>query len=617
MSVSQSLTLTEVSHNNTANTSQVRILWASTQTGDSWNGYTRTAKYYVSINGGAEKEYSVSYTLPQNATKTIVDATITVTHKSDGSGSVSVRTWMDTGISAGIVTKTQSLTLTTIPRASTIDYLSCATKYFTGKLTYKYTPKNSGFYNRCNISIKIDEEYIAVKSVYLGKQSASQKTATVTFVEDELSTIYNELPKTTKGTLRFTFRTYSDSGYSTQIGDASYKEISLNIPDIDATKPTVTMTLSPVTSLDSPFNALYIKGRSKVKASFSNGEGKYGADIVSYEMRVNGKSYGSPYTSGYLSSSGSVTVKGIVTDSRGFSREYEQSITVISYDGPKILPASDESGIVCARCDGDGNLTESGTWLKIKAKRSYSTVTSDGDQNNFCSIRYRFVPEGSKFTGDEGWVTLLEGSDTSTDSVNETLSGVVSSAEKAYVVQVGVIDSIGESNAVQFMIPTDFITIDVPEKHNGKKIGMFRYAPDTGEDGLYLGMPIFGVYEDCVTETGVSYIDDNDTNKGYWRYRKWKSGALDMSGFIQVFPTTDTAQGTEKGYWSSLIEVDLPFSVETFQYTGASASNFILFANASMNGDNKIRFRLFRFSDYGSLSESGVYIRIMANGKYK
>ena len=120
MAVSQSLTLTQVSQNQASNSSVVRILWKSSQTGDSWNGYTRTAKYYVSINGGAEEEYSVSYTLPKASTKTIVDVSIAVKHTSTGAGSIKVRTWMDTNISAGVVTKSASLTLTPIALKSTL-----------------------------------------------------------------------------------------------------------------------------------------------------------------------------------------------------------------------------------------------------------------------------------------------------------------------------------------------------------------------------------------------------------------------------------------------------------------------------------------------------------------
>lgn len=273
MAVSQSLTLTESNAVISSNTSKVRILWKSTQTGESWNGYTRTAKYYVSINGGAEKEYMVSYTLPQNSTATIADTTITVSHKSDGSGTVKVRTWMDTGISAGVVEQTKTLTLATIPRASSMDALSCSTAYFNDTMTYKYTPKSASFYNRCNIALNLDGVYTAVKTINLGQKAASQQTATVTLSESELSTIYNKLPSAKKGTLRFTFRTYSDSGYSTQVGEAGYKEVTLYIPNIDATQPTATMSVTPVSSLASPFNTLYIKGKAKVTVNLTGGEG--------------------------------------------------------------------------------------------------------------------------------------------------------------------------------------------------------------------------------------------------------------------------------------------------------------------------------------------------------
>ena len=335
MAVSQSLTLTESNVVISSNTSKVRILWKSTQSGESWNGYTKTAKYYISINGGAEKEYSVSYTLPQNTTATIVDTTITVNHNTDGTGSVKVRTWMDTGISAGVVTQTKTITLTTIARASTIDALSCNTAYFTGTMTYKYTPKSASYYNRCNISLNLDGEYIAVKSINLGQKAASQQTATVALASDELSTIYNKLPSAKKGKLRFTFRTYSDSGYSTQVGDAPYKEITLTIPNDTTTQPTVTMTLSPVSDFTSS-SAVYVKGLSKVKASFSSGAGKYGASIASYKLTVSGKDYASPYTSDYLTTAGSITVKGTVTDSRGYSRSYSKTITVINYTKPSL-----------------------------------------------------------------------------------------------------------------------------------------------------------------------------------------------------------------------------------------------------------------------------------------
>lgn len=699
------------------NTSKVTasLMYKRNNTGFTTKG---TGSFSITIDG--KKYTSNKYlTITENEWVTAITATKTVDHDSNGkktlsisaSGSIPETTLTSTSVSL-------SEALYTIPRASTIDSLTGSNAYFNGELTYRYTPKSSSFYNRCNISLNLDGEYIAVKTINLGKKSASQQTATVTLSESELSTVYKRLPEATKGTLRFTLRTYSDAEYSKQIGDAGYKEITLTIPNDTTTQPSATMTLSPVNSLPSPFSSLYINGRTKVDANFTNGEGKYGAHIVSYKMSVGGKSYGSPYTSGYLTSSGSVTVKGTVTDSRGFSRTYTQTIAVIPYSDPKILPASGEKGIICARCDSAGNLSESGKYLKIKATRSYSKVTSADVQKNHCTVRYRCVAEGNQFSGDDGWVTLLAGSDTSTNTVNKTISGVVSSTETAYVVQVGVIDDMGASDVVQFIIPTDFVTIDIPEDHKGRRIGIFRYAQETENDGVYVGLPIFGgsvdslklgtclvatesapldlndiktpgcyyspgadyskymsnspyttggfalevrelqsknyvrqtmsygrttfirhwnnsewsdwlrymVTEeasgsaaDFVTEIGVWNIDDSDTDKGYWRYRKWKSGAVDMNGLIKVTPVNEGTLGTAGVYYSQAININLPFEVTNFQFTGSCAAYHCFVGNCnSVDGNYKqIRLRLYRFTDFASLADYNVYVRIVASGKLK
>lgn len=412
-----------------------------------------TGSFSITIDG--TKYTSNKYiTITENEWVTAITASKTVTHDSNGKKTLSISasgSIPDTTLTSTSVSFSEALY--TIPRASTLDSLTGSNAYFNGAMTYRYTPKSSSFYNRCNISLNLDGEYIAVKTINLGKKSASQQTATVTLSESELSTVYKKLPETTKGTLRFTLRTYSDAEYSKQIGDAVYKEITLTITDDTTTQPTATMTLSPVSSLPSPFSSFYIKGRTKVDANFTNGEGKYGAYIVSYKMSVDGKSYGSPYTSGYITSSGSVTVKGTVTDSRGRSRTYTQKITVVPYSKPKILPASGESEIICARCDADGNISESGTYLKIKAKRSYSPLVSGEEQKNFCKIRYRYQKDGGSYSS---WNTILAADSLGSNEVSTgSLLGGALSVQSSYLVQIQAIDDVGESGETTIVVPTD------------------------------------------------------------------------------------------------------------------------------------------------------------------
>lgn len=468
MAVSQTLTVTEVadSVNIADNTSKVEIVWKSKQTGDSYNAYTKTAYYWVSINGGEETKYSVSYTLPKGTTKTIKSTTITVPHNDDGSGTVKVRTWMDTGISAGVVELEKQINLTAIPRATTLDSLSCSTAYISGKLTYKYTPKSPDFYNRCNISLNLNGEHIMVRTQDFGKSSTSQKTVTVVFDGSELETIYTNLPNTQKGTIRFTFHTYSDSDYSNQIGDATYKEIELSVPNDHITRPAVTMTLAPVGSLPVAFNGLYVQGKTKVKATLS-AKGKCGADIKSYSMTVDGTTYDSDdnYTSGYLSKYGEITVTGYAKDSREHTGSAEEKITVIAYSKPKILDVD------VSRCDEDGNLADDGTYLKIKAKRNYSPVKSDGVQKNFCKIQFRY--KGASASSYSSWHTILAGDSMTSDAVEtEALLNGLVAVDTTFHVQVQAIDDIGDHAETVITVPTDKV-----HTHRAKNgIGFGKYC---------------------------------------------------------------------------------------------------------------------------------------------
>lgn len=119
MAVQQTLSLTQLSQDRAANTSQVRILWKSTQTAGSYNANLRTAHYWVETGSG-EREYTVEYRLNRVSTDTILDTVVTVPHDASGNGSIQVRTWMDTRISAGVVELQEELVLTPIPRASAV-----------------------------------------------------------------------------------------------------------------------------------------------------------------------------------------------------------------------------------------------------------------------------------------------------------------------------------------------------------------------------------------------------------------------------------------------------------------------------------------------------------------
>lgn len=119
MAVYQNLSVTQLEQDIEKNTSRVRILWTSTQTGPSYNMVEDTGHFVLTVNGQEYME-DVRYTLPKQTEQVIVDKVMTVTHDDKGQALVQVQTWMNTKISAGVVELSQTLQLDTIPRVSTV-----------------------------------------------------------------------------------------------------------------------------------------------------------------------------------------------------------------------------------------------------------------------------------------------------------------------------------------------------------------------------------------------------------------------------------------------------------------------------------------------------------------
>ena len=309
--------------------------------------------------------------------------------------------------------------------------------------------------------------------------------------------------------------------------------------------PDVSMTLTPVSNLPSAFSGLYIQGKTKVKATLS-AEAKQDATIRSLRMKVEGVYYGPDhdYTSDYLSQYGSIDVLGQATDSRGFLGKTTQTITVIPYSNPRLLAVSGESDVVVARCDKNGDLSDSGTYLVIKAKRSYSKVES-GTQRNFCKIQYRYKTSGGTYTA---WDTILESSFLSSDEVRTgALRGTLSD-QNSYVVQVQVIDDMGESAHSTFTIPSGKVFMHRAGSRRSMTFGGYVEEDDTfalaegiqfkckgggNIDTLALGKKI-AAYENATVnlndyKTPGNYYSENDANSKYIQNSPYTEGGFGLT----------------------------------------------------------------------------------------
>lgn len=359
-----------------------------------------------------------------------------------------------------------TVTLPLIPSASTIT--SAADVTLGNTCNVKWTPKAASF----SYKLKFATGSWSKTTDAIHPNKNTEYTYTDYVIPLEAA---NQI-KTKTGKMTVTLYTYSDSNATSQIGSADTEEFTVTVPETDETRPTIdTMDLSPESDLAAPFDSLYIQGKSKLTASMEF-SAKYGASIETSYITVDGVDY----DSSYLTKVGEQEVKGVVKDSRGHYGTATKKITVIAYSKPLLQAASEESNIVAARCDSSGKLSDSGTYLKIKAKISYEKVMSD-KQNNFGKIQYRYRAENGSWPE---WTTILNANTTTDTEVTKVLLNGTLDIKTNYQVQVRAIDSLtNETTPVTFALPSDDVYMDRPA--GGKSMGLGGYSSGNGNLDVY------------------------------------------------------------------------------------------------------------------------------------
>jgi hypothetical protein len=240
------------------------------------------------------------------------------------------------------------------------------------------------------------------------------------------------------------------------------------------------MSLSPTGSVPSKYKDLYIQGLSKVKATLTCST-KYDASVVASNITVNGVGYTNPYESGILSREGTVTVKATAKDSRGYYGTCYQDIEVIPYSKPYVRAESSESSVIAARCDSSAAFTDSGTYLKIKAKAVCSPCVSNGVQMNYGYIKFRYRKEGGSYTA---WQTILDcKNDNSDEVITPPLLNGALEKESNYQVQIIVSDDFYESAPITIVIPSENVYMHRPA--GGKSMGLGGYSQGDGNFDIH------------------------------------------------------------------------------------------------------------------------------------
>lgn len=169
--------------------------------------------------------------------------------------------------------------------------------------------------------------------------SAGTNNKTYSFTAAQRTTILNAMASLASFTATFVVTTYSGT---TQIGDASSTTATIKTTSANSAPTHGGFSYSDVNATTvgiTGSSALFVQSKSSLRVVFKGGTAKNGATISSYKVTIGSKTVSSTGTTvnfGTISVSGSVTLKAIVTDSRGWTSTQTITLQVIEFSGVTI-----------------------------------------------------------------------------------------------------------------------------------------------------------------------------------------------------------------------------------------------------------------------------------------
>lgn len=379
------LTVTETSYSIENNTSTVSysLTISKVQGGYNYNWGTNNASAYtetVTINGETKTAHNGKY--DGSSTTTYISGTQVIQHDTDGSKTITCSFSVDdkTGqtYTSGDASASGTLTLTTIPRASTFNASSYSGTLGTA-MSITYTSASNSFTHTLTFDLG---------STTIGTNNTS---GTFSWTPAYSLATNNTSGTTLSGTL--TLITYSGS---TELGRKT-APCSLTIPNNSTTQPSISIATSDTNGYLSTYNAyVYTKSILKITPTITY---KYNSSIksISYTLRKTNSSgdvlttasYSSFYTFSYTTNYvGTIHITTTITDSRNFTSSTTSTITVANYVSPNISQfqcersASTESTINCYITGSSTNINNRSlnttTWtLQYKKSTAPSWTTAN------------------------------------------------------------------------------------------------------------------------------------------------------------------------------------------------------------------------------------------------
>ena len=272
----------------------------------------------------------------------------------------------------------------------------------------------------------------------------------------------NYITTSTSATMTIVCETFMDG---TSQGTAS-TTAGITVPE--SVKPTISSVTAAetVSGWPSTLSGKWVQGVSKPQLTIT-ASGAYGSSIARYSTTLNNQTVqGAAPKFGQLAASGNLVATTTVTDTRGRTATYSLTLAVLAYAPPQI------SGFQISRCDESGNYQDSGTYARISAVVSISSLEG---LNTF------WARPDYKANGSASWITsgakIADGA-RSLNITNQLLGfGGIFDEMTGYNFRLYVVDALTTSIAYN-ELPTRAIVWDVSS--SGRSIG---FGVEAGADG--------------------------------------------------------------------------------------------------------------------------------------
>ena len=382
----------------TANTSTVNWRMTVSRTG-AYYTHNHQGDSTLSLNlDGRNVHYSYPTWETSGEEYTLASGSSTISHNADGTKTLPIScTFNPNNGLHGTITVSASLSLTTIPRSSSV---SVSAGVIGSSVTITINRQSSSFKHTVRYSWAGKTGTIA---------SNVDTSASWTIPMD----FANDIPNSASGTGTIYVDTYSGN---TKTGTQS-ATFTASVPA--NLKPTFSgITLSDLNSAAQnliPNGNTFIQVISNIKVSFNGAVGSYGSSITGYRAEIVGKNQATSSNGGSLgimNYNGTIKIRASVSDSRGrWSDTREISATVLEYFAPAL-------SFSIARTGSTSSI------LTVTRNAKVAPLTVSGSQKNTMTLTFKVTRLGANaFVVDNGQATGAWSSISSLVNSRANLSG--------------------------------------------------------------------------------------------------------------------------------------------------------------------------------------------------